>query len=186
MLEDAALVCDNLAFFVDHQIEFGKAQLQAGADILWLGDCVASSKFIRAEHYRAFAFEPAARVAAPLSEMGGYLIYHSNETSLEYLKLQMQLPVSAVNVGEGVSIADVKQQAPVKKCLMGNFDPIFLRDGRPDQIAAVTDRMICENALGGGYLFNTGEGVLETTPAENMTAMMGAAIALAPDVARLI
>ena len=45
MLTDPGLVNDNLKFFVDHQIAFGQAQLEAGADSLWLGDCCAARGF---------------------------------------------------------------------------------------------------------------------------------------------
>ena len=98
MLTDPDLVLDNMRFFVDHQIAFGKAQLEAGADLLWLGDCCASSKFVRAEHFSEFAFDGAATVAEALRDLGGLLIYHTNETSIPHLRAQVQLPVSAVNV----------------------------------------------------------------------------------------
>jgi uroporphyrinogen decarboxylase len=55
MLEDPALVHDNLRFFTEHQIMFGHAQLEAGADVLWLGDCVAASRFLRREWFAEFA-----------------------------------------------------------------------------------------------------------------------------------
>ena len=175
MLEDPDLLGDNTKFFTDHQVAFGKAQIDAGADLLWLGDCVAASNFIRAEHFSEFAFEPAAAVAEALSEAGGEIIYHAAETSLAHLKLETELPVSAVNVGEGVSIAKVKRDLGVKKCLMGNFDPLILRDGTPQEVAEATEKMIRENLPGGGYVFDTGEGVMANTPADNVAAMMTAA-----------
>jgi hypothetical protein len=46
LIDGPDLLRDNLKFFIDHQIAFGKAQLEAGAHALWLGDCVASSKFL--------------------------------------------------------------------------------------------------------------------------------------------
>ena len=175
MLEDGDLVRDNMRFFVDHQIAFGKAQIEAGADLLWLGDCLASSNFIRAEHFSAFAFEPAAAVAEALSKAGGMIIYHAAETSLAHLKRELELPVSAVNVGEGVSIAQIKRELTPGKCLMGNFDPSILRDGTPQEVAEATEIMIRENMPGGGYVFDTGEGVMANTPADNVAAMMTAA-----------
>jgi len=184
MLEDPALVRDNLSFFVDHQIAFGKAQLEAGADLLWLGDCVADSSFIRAEHFSEFAFEAAAEVGSALANAGGRIIYHTCEKSISHLKLQVQLPVSAVNVGEGVSIAEVKRELAPKRCLMGNFDPLLLRDGTPEEIAEATERMIRENLPGGGYIFDTGEGIMQNTPEENVVAMMKTAKRLSQETIR--
>ncbi|MGO9356463.1 MAG: uroporphyrinogen decarboxylase family protein, partial [Xanthobacteraceae bacterium] len=79
MLTEPDLVRDNLKFFVDHQIAFGQAQLDAGADLLWLGDCCASSRFCSLDHCCRFAFDAAAEVAAALKRSGGLLIYHACE-----------------------------------------------------------------------------------------------------------
>ena len=84
----------------------------------------------------------------------------------------MELPVLAVNVGEGVSIGEVKKALQPKVALMGNFDCLLLCDGTPETIAEETERMIRENAPGGGYMFNTGEGVMANTPPQNVEAMM--------------
>jgi len=127
------------------------------------------------EHFSEFAFKPAAAVAEALSKAGGMIIYHAAETSLGHLKLELELPVSAVNVGEGVSIAQIKRELAPGKCLMGNFDPSILRDGTLQEVAEATERMIRENMPGGGYVFDTGEGVMANTPADNVTAMMTAA-----------
>ena len=102
-------------------------------------------------------------------------MYHSGETSLPHLQCQVQLPGCAINVGEGVSIADVQRALGRPKCLLGNFDPILLRDGTPEQIAEEAGRMVRANLSGGHYVFNTGEGVMYTTPEANVEAMMRAA-----------
>jgi uroporphyrinogen decarboxylase len=175
MLTEPDLVHGNLRFFIDHQILFGQAQLEAGADLLWLGDCVADSKFLRTEHFAEFAFAAAARVAEALTGAGGLVIYHTCETSLPHLAWQVQLPVSAVNVGEGVDMAAVKQALGTRRCLTGNFDPMMLRDGTPEAVAAAAMDLVQRAAPGGGYVFNTGEGVMRTSPPANVLAMMRAA-----------
>ena len=172
MLTEPDIVLDNMKFFVTHQIAFGKAQLEAGADLLWLGDCCSASKFVRLEHFKEFAFGPAAQVAAELKKLGGLIIYHNNETEIPYLREQAQLPVHAVNVGEGVSIAQVKKEIQPGIALMGNFDWMLLRDSTPDKVAEVTEEMVRENLPGGRYMFNTGEGVMQNSKVENVAAMM--------------
>lgn len=174
LLAEPDLIRDNIRFFVDHQIAFGRAQLDAGADVLWLGDCCAASSFISEEHFAEFACDAAAAVAAPLTAAGGLLIYHNSETAAPYVKRQITLPVCAVNVGEGVSIARLRQELQPSCCLMGNFDPKLLRDGTPDEIGAAAEAMVCENLPGGRYIFNTGEGVMATTARGNFAAMMQA------------
>jgi uroporphyrinogen decarboxylase len=175
MLDDPAVVRDNLRFFIEHQIAFGQAQLEAGADLLWLGDCVADSKFLRPEHFAEFAFEAAATVAEALTREGGLVIYHTCETSLPHLRWQVQLPVSAVNVGEGADLPALKAALGGRRCLAGNLDPMLLRDGTPAAVAAAARELVLGAAPGGGYVFNTGEGIMRNSPPENVLAMMQAA-----------
>ncbi|MCK5801927.1 MAG: hypothetical protein KAI66_03805 [Lentisphaeria bacterium] len=173
MIFEPDLVQENLTFFIEHQIAFGRAQIEAGAHALWLGDCVASSQFLSPNNVAEFAMDAAAAVAEELVNDGAIVIYHTAETSLEHLKLQVQLPASMVNVGEGVSIAALRAKLGPERCLMGNFDPILLRDGIPEEVAAATEAMVRENcATPGGYIFNTGEGVMANSPVENVEAMM--------------
>jgi len=172
MITDPGLVNDNLKFFVDHQIAFGQAQLDAGADLLWLGDCCASSKFCSLDYCCRFAFDDAAEVAAALSGSGGLLIYHACENVLPYLAKEAQLPVHAVNVGEGCCLTEVRQALDSPMCLMGNLDPMLLRDGSLAEVAEATERMIRESRPGGRYIFNTGEGVMCNSSPANVAAML--------------
>ena len=186
LMTQPELVKDNVKFFIDHQIAFGKAQLEAGADLLWLGDCCAGSAFCSPAHFAEFAFDAATEVAQELRSLGGLIVYHTAETSLAHLRKQVQLPVHAVNCGEGVCIADVKKQLEPKLCLMGNFDPLLLRDGSPEQVAQATEKMIAGNLPGGRYIFNTGEGVMCNSPPANVAAMLDAAKMFAPRASELI
>jgi uroporphyrinogen-III decarboxylase len=57
-------------------------------------------------------------------------------------------------------------------CIAGRIAAPF---SAPAQVALATEALIRENLPGGDYLFNTGEGVMSTTPPENVEAMMRAA-----------
>ncbi|MBT7056387.1 MAG: hypothetical protein HN976_14955, partial [Lentisphaerae bacterium] len=172
MLEQPDLVFDNLRFFGDHQIAFGRAQQEAGADVLWLGDCVADSTFLSPAWFAEFAQAAATEVAQALTADGGLVIYHTCETSVPHLELQTQIPASAVNVGEGADLADIRRTLGSTKCLTGNFDPILLRDAPPEHVEQATVAMIDANASTPGYTFNTGEGIMANTPRQNVEAMM--------------
>jgi uroporphyrinogen-III decarboxylase len=174
MISEPDLVRDTVNFFINHQIAFGKAQLDAGADLLWVGDCCASSKFCSLDRCCEFAFEAAAKVTAALKNSGGLLIYHTGDTSLPYLAKEVQLPVHAVNIGEGCCLAEVKRQLAPEVCLMGNFDPILLRDGSSEDVARTAEEMVRQNLPGGGYIFNTGESVMCNSQPANVMAMLDA------------
>jgi uroporphyrinogen-III decarboxylase len=61
---------------------------------------------------------------------------------------------------------------------MGNFDPLILRDGTPQQVAESAGRMIRENRSQAGYIFNTDEGIMANSPVENVEVLMRTAKAI--------
>jgi uroporphyrinogen decarboxylase len=184
LMTQPSLVRDNVRFFIDHQIAFGKAQLEAGADLLWLGDCCAGSAFLSSDHFSQFAFDAAAETAEALRAAGGLVIYHTAETSLRHLEKQLQLPVDAVNCGEGFRIAEAQEKLAPQLGVMGNFDPFLLRDGSPNQVAEAAEKMIADNLPGGRYIFNTGEGIMQNSPPANVAAMLETVKRLAPRAAK--
>ena len=175
MLAEPDVVRDNMKFFVEHQVAFGQAQIEAGADLLWLGDCCSASKFISLDHFKEFAFDVAAEVAERLRKIGALLIFHNAETEAPFLGEQVKLPVHAVNVGEGPSIAELKRELEPKLALLGNFDWRPLRDATAEEVARMAEEMVRANLPGGGYMFNTGEGVMQNSKPENVAAMLSAA-----------
>lgn len=172
-------IYDNPKFFKeamaklsDFIISWGIAQRNAGADILWVGDCLAGSAFISSGVFAEFVIPYAEKVIRELKKTEVFLIYHACETSLAHIKLEAELSVDAVNIGDGIEIMEVKKQIKNNKCLTGNFNPIYLRDSTPDKICRETARMIENNKIEGGYIFSTSEGITNDTAEENVAAMM--------------
>jgi uroporphyrinogen decarboxylase len=162
--------CD---FFVDVQVEWGLAQLDAGAHALWVGDCNAMSNLISAEQYKRFAFEPCARVIEAYAKAGGLTFLHNSEESVQHLKIAAQLGASVINVGPGIDIGRAKEALGGKVCLAGNLDPIrVLMNGKPKEIEAEAERIVRVANPGGGFIFNTGEMNPRDTPEDNMRAMI--------------
>ena len=172
-------IYDNPKFFKetmtklsDFIISWGIAQRNTGVDILWVGDCLAGSSFISPEAFAEFVMPYAEEVIGELKKTGVFLIYHACETSFAHIKLEAELSIDAVNIGDGIEIMEVKKQIKKKKCLMGNLNPIYLRDSTPDGICRETAQMIENNKTEGGYIFSTAEGVTDDTAEENVAAMM--------------
>jgi len=71
LMDDAALLEKTMEFLAKMQIEFGLAQLEAGADAIWLGDCCASSHMISLQHWERFAMPGLNRVSERYLKAGG-------------------------------------------------------------------------------------------------------------------
>lgn len=159
LLDDERLFRDTCEFFVELMSAWGAAQVQAGADAIWLGDCVASSGFCSPRHYADVAVEPAHRVAEAIKAAGGTVIYHAGEHSLAHLRIAAEY-FDIINVGEGIAMAEAKAALGGQVCLSGNAHPIKLMQCQDlDEVAAETTRIVEAGKPGGGYIFNTGEGI---------------------------
>ena len=175
VLDDPDLFRDTAEFFVELMTIWGIAQLDAGADAIWLGDCVASSGFLSPQHYADFAVEPAERVSDALRDHGGIVIYHAGEESLDHLRLAAP-HFEIINVGEGIDLAQVKAELGDQVCLSGNANPIGLMNCSDlAQVEAQTRRIVESGKPGGGYVFNTGEGIPRQTRPEVVRTMVQAA-----------
>lgn len=164
--DDPDLLRHTAEFFVELMTMWGIAQLDAGADAIWLGDCVAASGFLSPQQHADFALEPAARVSDNLRAHGGVVIYHGGEISREHLELQAP-HFQIINLGEGCDLAEMKAAIGDRVCLSGNADPIALMNCRDlAEVEAETRRIVEAGKPGGGYIFNTGEGIpRQTDPA---------------------
>ncbi len=167
-----ALLRDTIEFFVEHQIKFGLAQIEAGADAIWFGDCNASSHLLSPELYRQFAFEPAKRVIEAYKKAGGLVFYHASEEG-KSLPMMTGLGTSALTSGPGLDIKEAVSVTAGKVCFLGNLDPIrILQNGTPKQVEAETVRIMEEGKKVNGFLFSSGEMIPRETPEENMVAMI--------------
>jgi len=175
MLENPALLWRYMEFFLEYNDVVAAAQLQAGADALWLGDCVATSHFISPQQYEDHAAEAAADSAGRIKERGGIVFYHRDENSLPHLKIMAELGFDALNIGAGADMEEVKREIGSQICIMGNLDTVNdLQPRSPEEVEQVVREIVEAAKPGGGYIFCTAEGVTDNTPVENVRAMIRA------------
>lgn len=180
MFEDTLLLKDALDFFAALQSRWAVAQIRAGADAIWLGDCNAFSGMLSPDQYREFAFEPCKRVVEACHKAGGLVFLHNSEISIPHIAIECELGADAVSVGPAADLAAVKAAMEGKTCVIGNLDPIeALMKGTPKTIEREVDRIMRIGKQGRGYMFNTGAANPRDVPAANMSAMMRKAKTLA-------
>ncbi|MFH1612590.1 MAG: uroporphyrinogen decarboxylase family protein [bacterium] len=173
MYENPQLLKDTMDFFVDLQGMWGSAQIKAGADAIWLGDCNAFSGMLSPQHYRDFVFESCQKVVKEYHKNGGMVFLHNSEISIPHIELECQLGVDVISIGPAANLAEVKAATEGKTCIMGNLDPIeiLLRE-TAEKVAEESKRIIEIGKKGTGYIFNSGEMIPRDVPVENMKAMV--------------
>lgn len=175
MYDQPELVKDTVKFFIDMQSMWGCAQIEAGADALWFGDCNASGHLISVEQYMEFAFEGVKKCVQTYDSAGGFSFYHASEHNPEHMKAQVATGISALSVGPGVEMAAAKKAVGDKVCIMGNVDPInILLQSNAEKVFEESRRIMEMGKQNGGYLFNSGEMIPRNVPEENMRALIKA------------
>jgi uroporphyrinogen decarboxylase len=176
MLENPKLFRKFLNFFIEYNDNFAQMQLEAGANAIWLGDCVASSHFISPEQYEEYAAEYADMSCKRIKKNGGIVFYHGSEKSIPHLKIMSSLSFDTINIGDGIDIGKAKDAIGNRKCIMGNLDTIHvLKPKLPEEVEKETKEIVRSAMVRGGYIFCTGEGISRDTPEENVRAMVKAA-----------
>ena len=173
LYDEPKLVKKTVEFFTELQSMWGVAQIEAGADALWFGDCNASGHLISVDQYMEHAFEGVKNCVKAYDAAGGWSFYHASEHKLEHMKAQIATGISALSVGPGVDMAVVKEAVGGKCCILGNVDPInALLQGTKERVVEDSKRIMNIGKQGGGYIFNSGEMVPRDIPEENMIAMI--------------
>lgn len=175
MYDDPQLVKDTVKFFTELQTLWGCAQIEAGADALWFGDCNASGHLISVDQYMEFAFDGVRDCVKAYDSVNGISFYHASEHKPEHMKVQADTGISAISVGPGVDMQVVKDTIGDRICIMGNVDPInILLQSGAEKVYEESERIMEIGKKNGGYLFNSGEMIPRDVPEENMRAFVKA------------
>jgi len=173
MYDDPDLLHETMKFFVELQSHWAVAQIEAGADAIWVGDCNAFSSLLSTAQYEEFAAEPCAKVIEACHKAGGLVFLHNSEISIPHILLECQIRPDVISVGPGADLKAVLDATRGKTCIMGNVDPIeVLMRGAPQQVEAEVERIMAIGRGSTGFILDSGEMIPRDVPVENMQAMM--------------
>ncbi|GMW03564.1 MAG: methylcobamide--CoM methyltransferase [Candidatus Hydrogenedentota bacterium] len=166
--EDETFVRDLMAFCVEMGLQFGRAQLEAGADLIGVGDAAAS--LIGPDLYDSFVLPEEKRLVQGLQAMGGRVRLHICGNTTPILRGMGELGCEIVDLDYPASLAEARRCMPTGQVLLGNIDPVrVLKDGTPQSIYdAIAE---CHRQTGPGYIVGAGCEVPRGTRPENVRAM---------------
>jgi uroporphyrinogen decarboxylase len=166
--EDREFVVDLLEICLEQATRFAIAQIEAGADIIGVGDAIASVAGPLA--YQDLALQYEERLLKAIREAGGLTKLHICGNITPFLEL---LPTQYCD------IVDVDWMVPLDKaaelhgditCLNGNYDPVaILLQGNVQTIKDEVKR--CINEGGAKHTSSAGCEVPKHTPPENLMAV---------------
>ena len=167
--DDPAFVRDLFEFTVALALNFGRAQIGAGADVIGIGDPAAS--LIGPRLYREFVWPFEKRLVSGLQAMGARVRLHICGNTRGILDLMGALGCDIVDIDSLVPLAGARRAMGGRQVLLGNLDPVrVLLDGSPGHVlAAVRD---CRREAGAAFIAGAGCEIPRATPAENVGAML--------------
>lgn len=169
---NAAAIERMLDLATETLIQFGLAQLQAGAHILQCGDSLASASVISPRTFRRFVLPRHQRIFEAWKQAGAITVLHVCGNNTRILDLLADTGADIVAIDSLVDLRFAKEQIGGRVSLIGNIDPVgVMLQGSVEQVEAAARRCL-EDAAGGGYILGTGCEVPPGTPIENVIALV--------------
>ena len=148
--------------------DFAKAQIEAGCDIIGMGDAICSQidpstyeTFVKDRHRKIINFihSNGARVKMHICGDITHLLPSLKDLDIDILDIDWQInPQYAFEV----------MGPDVIRC--GNIDPRFVMDQSPEEIFSAC-KQLCDNEKGRKFILSAGCEIIVTTPHANLLAM---------------
>jgi MtaA/CmuA family methyltransferase len=166
--DDPGFVRDLFEFVVAMEIEFARAQVEAGADLIGVGDAIAS--LIGPRRYVEYVLPYEQRLIGAIKSMGARVRLHICGNTRKILREMGMTGADQVDLDYLSPMADAREAMGPDQTLCGNIDPVrVLRDQDPDRIFAELEA--CYEAAGPRYVVGAGCEVPRGTPEANVRAM---------------
>lgn len=153
---------------VEVGIAFAKAQIEAGADTIGIGDAIASQVSPRV--YNTLIQPREKRLIQAIQDIGAFVRLHICGNITHLLPGITNLGIDLLDVDHMVDLATVRQAVGNQVVITGNLDPVSaVLNSAPDAIQQAVQR--CRAAAGSPYMVNAGCEIPAGTPPENLKAL---------------
>jgi len=166
--DDPAFVRDLFEFVLGLALRFGKAQTEAGAELIGVGDPAAS--LVGPHIYDELVWPYERRLVDGLHEMGARVRLHICGNTRRILEGMGKLGCDIVDIDSSVPVAEARERMGPQQVLLGGIDPVrVLQNGTPGQVVeAVAD---CHRQAGARFIVGAGCEVPPDTPPANLLAL---------------
>lgn len=167
-IDDPRFVRDLFEFVIDMELDFARAQVQAGADMIGVGDAAAS--LVGPRVYREFVFEYEKKLVDGIKAMGVPVRLHICGNTRRVQPELGRLGFDIVDLDFLVPMEEGRAGMGPDQIILGNIDPVReLRNSTPAKIAAAIER--CHHIAGDRFIVSAGCEVPRDTAHENVRTM---------------
>ncbi len=180
--DDPKFVHDLFEFVTEGAVKFGWAQIEAGAEIIGLGDPAAS--LVGPAIYREFVWKYEKRIVDKLHDAGAFVRLHICGNTRDLLEDMGKLGCEIMDIDSQVNMGDARRAVGPEQILAGGIDPVsVLSAGTPGEVTRAVAE--CHRCAGPNYIVAAGCEVPRETPEENLRALVAYAENAACDLPRL-
>ena len=166
--DDPAFVNDLFEFIIAMELQFAKAQIDAGADVIGIGDAAAS--LIGPKLYERFVWPFEKRLVDGIHAMGGRARLHICGNTRKILRGMGTVGAEIVDLDFLAPVGDGRREMGPDQVLLGNVEPVgVLRNGTPEQVRETI--AACHSAAGENFIVSAGCEVCRDTPEENLRVL---------------
>jgi len=166
--DDPHFVRDLFEFVLEMELRFAKVQVEAGADIIGLGDAAAS--LVGPHVYEEFVWPFEKRLVDGLHALGTKVRLHICGNTRSILEGMGRLGCEIVDLDYPSPMSDGRAKMGPNQVLLGNVHPVqVLRNGTPEGVTAAIAE--CHRQAGPRYIVGAGCEVPRDTPEANLRAL---------------
>jgi MtaA/CmuA family methyltransferase len=152
---------------VEVAVGFARAQVEAGADTIGIGDAIASQ--VSPSVYERLIQPREKLLVKEVQKMGALVRLHICGNIAHLLPGIADLGVDVLDVDHMVDMQLARRAVGAKVALAGNINPLTVRYRAPEEIASAMRQTY--EAVGNPYLVNAGCEIPAGTPRENLLAL---------------
>lgn len=169
LVDEPAWVGELMDWVVELEIGFAKAQIEAGCDIIGIGDAAAS--LVSARVYEEMVLPREQRLVQAIRAAGAVARLHICGNTRHLLTLMPQTGCEIIDLDYLFPIEEARPAMGPEPIILGNFDPVSaLLEATVEQVYEWCER--CHKACGERHIVGPGCEVPPGTAKEKISAML--------------
>jgi len=167
--DDPQFVRDVFDFVLETELRFAKAQVEAGAESIGVGDAAAS--LVGPQIYDEFVWPYEKKMVDAIHGMGAKVRLHICGNIRRILDGIGKLGCDIMDVDSLVTLSQCREVMGANQVLLGNLNPVtIMRDGTPELVTRAVAE--CHRQAGARFIVGAGCEIPRDTPSANLRALM--------------